>query len=274
MERTYRGLGFDPTPGEVGSVTQAMAQFTEAADALDAVDPGLRRAEDLSRGWHGAAAEAFRSRLRRAPGDLEVRQRSLRQAAEVLGRWAETLGANQRRAEELDGQAVRLRRLIEAARDNLQDRQNALDLAATSAAAASASMELTAASTRIADLSVALEEVLGRARTLAGDHRRAADAAADELARIRDGDEARPAPPGQPVLRALGDLLGRASQTSTALADLVAPPRYASETVPPRAAGGAAAALAGALAAPAATGTGELEVLGEFVLRAGGDRRP
>lgn len=273
MERTYRGLGFDPTPGELGSVTQAMAQFTEAADALDAVGPGLRRAEELSGGWHGAAADAFRARLRHTPGDLEARQRPLRQAAEVLGRWAETLGANQRRAEELDEQAVRLRRLIEAARDDLQDRQNALDLAATSAAAASASMELTASSTRIADLSSALDEVLARARTLERDHRRAADAVADELAQARGGDVPQPAAPAQPVLRALGDLLGRASQTSTALADLVIPPRSGADSaaVP---AGGAAAALAGVLAAPAVAGQGELEVLGDTVLRAGGNRRP
>src|SRR6266545_1866421 len=105
----YQGLGFNPTLGELGAVTQMIAQLTAAADALADIRPGLR---------HAVAA---------------------------LDRWADTLTANQRRAEELDVRALRLRKRLESAWDLLQDQQNARDLASTPAAAAAAATDLASA---------------------------------------------------------------------------------------------------------------------------------
>src|SRR6266545_4350462 len=139
----YQGLGFNPTLGELGAVTQMIAQLTAAADALADIRPGLRRAADLSQPWQGAAAEAFRARL----GDTGSSQLGtrLRHAVAALDRWADTLTANQRRAEELDVRALRLRKRLESAWDLLQDQQNARDLASTPAAAAAAATDLASA---------------------------------------------------------------------------------------------------------------------------------
>jgi uncharacterized protein YukE len=258
----YRGLGFDPTPGSVDAVVATADQLRGAATALAGVDPALRRAESAVHGWRGSAADAFRAAVRDTPSDFAERERALRDGAAALDRWAQTLAANQRRAEELDRAAVRLRGRLDAARDLVQDKQNALDVAATPVAAASASTEVTAATSAVAELERELAEVVERARNLEREHLRAANAVADELA----------APPGaapvprsdEPVLRALSGVLGRASQTSRSLAALLAP---GAPAAPPR---GAAAAFAGALSGRPET-TGELVVSGETPLGTGGE---
>ncbi|MGB3441286.1 MAG: hypothetical protein WBA97_21250, partial [Actinophytocola sp.] len=136
---TYRGLGFDPTPGSVDAVTQTITQLRAAADALASVEPAVRTAARHAASWEGAAADAFRAQV--PTGDVG----RLRAAIPVLEQWAGTLVANKRRTEDLDARALRARRALDDARDALQDKQNALDLAATPAAAASASVEASAA---------------------------------------------------------------------------------------------------------------------------------
>lgn len=251
---TYRGLGFDPTPGSVDAVARTVAQLRAAADALSAVEPALRTAARQSRSWQGEAAEAFRARLAAPATDPAP----LRAAIPVLERWAGTLVANQRRTEELDARAVRLRRQLDAARDDLQDRQNALDLASTSASAAGASIEVSGAANRVAELEAALAEVLDEARTLEREHLRAADEAADALT-----PGTAPAAPASGVL-ALADVLGTASRTSATLAGLIAPGAAAT---PPS---GAGSAVAAALARGGFRPSGELIVFGATALPASG----
>lgn len=244
MERTYRGLGFDPAPGELDAVSRTVAQFRASADALDAVPAGLRRAGEISHDWQGRAAEAFRARLADVPAGLSVRSRTLRAAAAILDRWADVLVGNQRHAEDLDLRAVRLRKRIEAARDEVQDRQNALDLAATAAAAAGASADLAAMTTLVAELEKALADVLTKARTLERDHHRAADRVADELAALDAPGETRPAPAGSSLGVLVVAALDRGSRTSSALAGLLTP-AGSTGTVAPPATGAFLTALSG-----------------------------
>ena len=255
---TYRGLEFDPTPGRLGDVEQTIAQLTSAADALAGIEPALRDAERHSRGWHGEAAETFRARLTATPRDFDTRERSLRDAAAVLERWARTLAENKRHTEELDATAVRLRARLRAARDDVQDRQNALDLASTSAVAAGASIELSGAQSRAADLERSLSEVLATARALEADHLRAAEETAADL----HGGE----PPAQrtasPAVRALAGVLDTASATSSTLGGLLTRPGPRSVDAP----AGAAAAFAGALSSGGLRPSGELVVFGETPL--------
>lgn len=246
---SYRGLGFDPTPGSVDAVAQTVERLRAAADALSSVEPAVRSAAGQVSGWQGAAADAFRGRLTVPP----VAPGPLLAAIPVLEQWAATLAANRRRTEELDATALRLRRALDDARDTLQDKQNALDLASTPAAAASATIEVSAAASRVETAQTALDAVLSEARELARTHRQAADEAADAL-----DTEAAPRP-DQPAVRALADLLDRSSRTSATLAGLLAPGTFQSA---PQAAGTLAAALAGPL-----TGTGEPIELGETPLR-------
>ncbi|HEU5469718.1 MAG TPA: hypothetical protein VFV67_03625 [Actinophytocola sp.] len=242
MDAGYRGIGFDPAPGDLGAVSAAVAQFRDAAEALSGIGPALRRAEEAAADWHGDAAEAFRTRLRDTPAGFDDRIRALRRAADVLDRWADVLMANRRRAEQLDVDAVRLRRRIELAGDQLADRRNAADLAATPAAAAAAQADLAAMSTLVAELEAALAEVLDRAHRLEREHRRAADAFADELAGGAD-EPARPA--RESFAGTVAGVLGRASRTSETLAGLLLPGGRPAGRVP----SGAAAALAAAVTA-------------------------
>jgi chromosome segregation ATPase len=264
----YRGLEFDPTPGSPDAVHAAIAQLASADSALGTVEPALADAERQSAGWQGEAAETFRGRLRDTPSDFDATQRRLRDAVAVLERWARTLTANQRHAEELDGTAVRIRRQLADARDAVADKQNLLDLAATPSAAAGASIELTGATNRVAELEARLDEVLEQARTLEREHRRAADEVADELeaagSSAETGSQPRSAP--QPAIRALAGVLGQASRTAGTLGELLRPPGAATDPV----AGGAPAALTDALTGALAGGlrpTGEPIVLGETPLR-------
>ncbi|HEY7597901.1 MAG TPA: hypothetical protein VH969_32490 [Actinophytocola sp.] len=262
---TYRGLEFDPTPGRLDAVHAVIAQLTSAGSALGTVEPALRDAERHSAGWQGDAAETFRDRLRATPSDFDATQRRLRDAVAVLERWARTLADNQRRAEDLDTTAVRLRRRLADARDVMSDKQNALDLAATPSLAAGASIELTGATNRVADLEARLNEVLDEAHALEREHRRAADEVADELASSGSPPMHRAAE--RPEIRALAGVLGQASRTSAALGALLRPLGAEVDEVP----GGAPAALAETLSSGFSGGlrpSGELIVFGETPLRA------
>ncbi|TDQ05494.1 hypothetical protein [Labedaea rhizosphaerae] len=237
MRGPYRGLGFDPTPGDLDSVTQTAAQFTTAAEQLAAAEPAVRKALAAGEQWHGAGSEAFRRHLSGVPESLAARPASLRAAATVLEEWAQTLSTNKRRAEDLDRAALAVRRDLDAARDDLQEKQNTLDLAATPTATASASVEVTAAAKRVADLEGRLATVLGQARDLERTHRLAADQVAAQLT-------------GEPAERdnaafgrSLGDALRRGSGLAGSLATAFGGRARRPESVPT----GAASALASAL---------------------------
>jgi uncharacterized protein YukE len=233
----YRGLGFDPAPGDLDSVILASTALTDAADAFAAVAPALHRAGELSQAWQGDAAEAFRARLAAPQPD---RERELRRAAGVLDRWADTLTANRRLAEELDDRAGRLRARLDDARDLLQDKQNAADLAASPTAGSRASADLAAVTTLVDELRAALAEVLDRARTLQRDHQRAADRAADELTGATPGS----LPSNRNLAGTVASALNRTARTSAALAALITSAERATATATPaRAAGALAAAL-------------------------------
>lgn len=239
MRDGYRGLGFDPTPGDLDSVAQTAANLTTAAEHLAAAEPAVRRALAAGEQWHGAGADAFRAHLDGVPESLADRPARLRSAATVLEGWAQTLAAHKRRAEELDSTALGLRRDLDTARDDLQDKQNALDLAATPTAAASASVEAAAAAKRVADLEHRLETVLGEAHDLERTHRLAADHVADQLS-----GEQRPRDTS-----AFGGSLGAALRTGTGLAGSLATAlggrAHRPHTVPTGAASALAAALSG-----------------------------
>lgn len=239
---TYRGLGFDPTPGSVDAVARTVEQLRAAADALASVEPSVREANARAEAWQGPAADAFRA------ATVSADAARLRAAIPVLEHWAGTLADARRRAEELDARALRARRALDDARDTLQDKQNALDLASTPAAAAGASVAVTAATDRVAAAEAGLESVLSEARALAREHLRAAD----EVASALDTDSVPAA--DRTAVRALAGVLNRSSRVSAALGALVAPGAF---TPPPR--GGVAAALS----PPPPRGTGELIVLGD-----------
>jgi hypothetical protein len=233
----YRGLGFDPTPGDLDSVTQTATRFTTAAEQLAAAEPAVRRALAAGEQWHGAGSDAFRLHLSGVPESLASRPASLRSAAAVLEDWAQTLSTNKRRAEDLDRTALGIRRDLDTARDDLQEKQDTLDLAATPTAAASASIETAAAAKRVSDLEHRLQTVLGQGHDLERAHRVAADQVAAALT-------------GEPVQRetaTFGRSLGDTLRRGTGLASSLATAFGGRASRPSAAPTGAASALAAAL---------------------------
>ncbi len=203
----YRGLGFDPTPGDAGAVAAASERCAAAF-----ADPGVPPER-----WTGAAAQGFRERLEAVVSELTAVRRAMRAAAEVLDGWAGTLLGNQRRAEDLDRRALRLRRDLTDAADEV-DRTGAL---ASFTAAHSSSHEQ--ALNRHDELSRKLDEVLEEARLLERDHRAEARRVA---ARLRAEE------PSTVVADAL---TGFSSLTAELASVLLGPPRPAA----PRGAGAA-----------------------------------
>ncbi|RKT56437.1 hypothetical protein [Saccharothrix australiensis] len=205
----YRGLGFDPVPGSAEAVAAVSARCS-----FDVVVP---RVPD---GWTGAAADGLATRLAAVVSELAEVRRAMRGAAEVLDSWATTLLDNQRRAEELDRRAVRLRRDLAEAVDEV-------DQAGALAGLAPAHAEAHAAVARHDDLVGRLDEVLGEARLLARDHHAEAGRVA---ARLRSEEAS-----------ALSDTL---TGLSAATAELASVLLGAPVTAAPR---GAAAAFAAGL---------------------------
>jgi chromosome segregation ATPase len=237
MRGPYRGLGFDPAPGDLDSVTQTATQFTAAAEQLATAEPAVRKALAAGEQWHGAGSDAFRQHLSGVPESLASRPASLRAAASVLEDWAQTLATNKGRAEDLDRTALGIRRDLDTARDDLQEKQNTLDLAATPTAAASASIETAAAAKRVSDLEHRLDTVLGQGRDLERTHRLAADQVAARLT-------------GEPTQRdpsTFGRSLGDALRRGTGLANSLATAFGGRASRPSTAPTGAASALASAL---------------------------
>ena len=238
---TYRGLGFDPTPGSVDAVSAVVGQLRAAVDALATAESAIRSATRHAASWQGTAADAFRTRAAVPPGDGG----QLRAAIPVLESWADTVAANRRRTEELDARALRLRRELEDARDALQDRENERDLASSPAAATTAGAAVAVAAARVAAAEAALEAVHADARALAAEHLSAAEEVAIALGATPFSN--------RPALQALMGVLNRSSRTAAALGALVAPGRFSAP---------ATGAVAQAMSQPP-TGTGEMIELNE-----------
>ncbi|ANZ40861.1 hypothetical protein BBK82_37640 [Lentzea guizhouensis] len=89
----YRGLGFDPVPGDAGAVAAASERCRRQVEV-----------PEPPAGWSGAAAEAFAAR---SPGPRRARHGAAHAGCGRghVGRLGGTVLANQRRAEELDRRA-------------------------------------------------------------------------------------------------------------------------------------------------------------------------
>ncbi|MGZ3146251.1 hypothetical protein ACVDFE_30515 [Lentzea chajnantorensis] len=160
----YRGLGFDPVPGDPGAVAAASDRCRHRVE----VPPPPT-------GWTGAAADAFTARLAQVRDELETAQRTLGAAADALDDWAGTVLANQRRAEELDRRARALRGAVD-------DADNAVVIASFRGGP-----EHVAAAARLEELRGELDGVLAAARDLEADHRSAARRVEERLRRLVSG---------------------------------------------------------------------------------------
>ncbi len=161
----FRGLGFDPVPGDADAVAAAAQRCSETAAKLDAAT-AIRI--EMPREWEGDASGTVAARAAAARTALEPAPAVLRATAEILTAWAGMVVAGVRRAEQLDRRAVTVRRALTDATDAVEIAETAVQFAADGAAAQA---ELAAAKARHEDVRRELDRVLEQARALEAAHR-------------------------------------------------------------------------------------------------------
>jgi uncharacterized protein YukE len=181
--REFPALGFDPAPGDPGSLAGAAAGVRGAATLFGDASANVARLN--SSGWTGDAAEAFRGQLKDLPRDLELAATSHRTAARALGDYGIGLQVRRRRAAELESRAAELRRQEAAAvaEVNLLASRTA---PADSPEFRSLKSRYDSARTRATGLGSQLQEVIAEARRLHGEHRDAAGSAARAIRGVAD----------------------------------------------------------------------------------------
>ncbi|SEE65099.1 hypothetical protein [Streptomyces sp. Ag109_O5-10] len=139
----YPHLGFDPAPGSTDLVRDVHHRLSDCAREMEKAHAKVTRLMNGSY-WEGDAAVAFRAQLEGGPLPLNLRNgaRSVAKAAGQLDLWAGELEEFQRRARKLDGEAAEAREALRRARGHAAQHTAREDL----------------------------DDVLKRARTLAGEH--------------------------------------------------------------------------------------------------------
>ncbi|MFD5540006.1 hypothetical protein ACFWIJ_19880 [Streptomyces sp. NPDC127079] len=141
-------LGFDPAPGDTDLVRDLHRKLSDCAREMERARAKVTKLMNGSY-WEGDAAVAFRERLEGGPLPLTLDNgaRSVGEAAGQLELWAAELEEFQRRARKLDGEAKDAREALRRARDHAEGADH-----------------------RVAAAQGDLDEVLRRARSLAGEH--------------------------------------------------------------------------------------------------------
>ncbi|MFF4312001.1 hypothetical protein [Streptomyces sp. NPDC001507] len=139
----YPHLGFDPAPGRPELVRDIHRRLSDCAREMEKAHAKVTKLMNGSY-WEGDAAVAFRAQLEGGPLPLNLRNgaHSVDRAARQLDLWGAELEEFQRRARKLDGEAKEAREALQRARGHgaLHTAQGDLD------------------------------DVLKRARALAGEH--------------------------------------------------------------------------------------------------------
>lgn len=226
----FRGLGFDPVPGDPGAVAETARRYAEAATRLgDAPAPG-----EIPE-WAGRSAQALADRAARAATGLAALPGTLRAAAGILDDWAGALAGHHRRAEDLDARAATARRAVTDAGDAVERAETEAQFSPGSQA------RLTAARTRLDQRRQDLDAVLDDARELERAHRAEAARVADRLRALGAGGPL----PSAPDFRSVTTPLETFSAAGRELGVTVAKTPVAPVTPPPGAVGAFAAALGG-----------------------------
>ncbi|MBO0839350.1 MAG: hypothetical protein J2O49_00795 [Sciscionella sp.] len=245
MSQPYPGLGFDPTPGELGHVDAAVDDLRHALNSIDSASQPLASATDTG-GWSGRAASAFSTQVRQLAGSLPSSSQQLHSAIDVLTEWRKTLSSNKNKAEKFDEQARQLRREHADAVHSWHDAQTQANVPGSHAATAMVVAERARA--RVDDLDQRLNRIIERAHQLESDHGRAADQVADQLSAISQG---RPVP-----TRAVSSTVSTASNVASLFSAWTSRASAVAALSPSRAVGnvtGGSSAFLHALTAPMAT---------------------
>ncbi|MFJ8492364.1 hypothetical protein ACIRBZ_29040 [Streptomyces sp. NPDC094038] len=158
----YPHLGFDPAPGSTDLVRDVRRKLSDCAKEMERAHSKVTKLMNGSY-WEGDAAVAFRAQLEDGPLPLNLRNgaHSVDRAAGQLDLWGTELEEFQRRAKKLDGEAKEAREALRRARGHADEAERTAGKG--DSALHKANAEVTAAQGD-------LDDVLKRARALAGEY--------------------------------------------------------------------------------------------------------
>lgn len=191
----YPDLGFDPTPGDCDTVKDLHKKLTGCVTVLRDTRKVVTKLMDGSY-WEGDAAVAFREAIDEGPLSLNLKNaaRSIEKAAKQLERWERDLDDFQRRARELNGKAKDAREALKAAKGHAETAGADPDLDKKGKHQDDAKKALKLADGKVEDAQAELDRILGRARSLQGEHEERSKYRAEK---IRDAtDKLAPHEPG------------------------------------------------------------------------------
>ncbi|OSC59835.1 hypothetical protein B5181_29960 [Streptomyces sp. 4F] len=204
----YPHLGFNPVPGDTGTVRSLRKKLSGCADVLQETYDTVTKLLDGSY-WKGDAAVAFREQLDGGPLPLNLKNaaHSVRKAARQLSRWEGELDDFQRRAKKLDEDAKDARAAVARAQGRADEAGEDPGLKADGADRDAARKALTHANGALDDAESELRKIIGKAKSLAEEHE---EKAGYRAGKIRDATKKLvPHEPGwfDEVLDWLGDNL-------------------------------------------------------------------
>jgi hypothetical protein len=181
--RSFPALGFDPTPGETGSVQTVLNAMLRTKAAIDQTIPRLEEAAQITddADWGGSAAEEFSDHGDDLPMGLGKGGEAMTQAAEALGKWMAQLKANQDKAEDLEAKAKKLKQQIETANDAVTSAAGAIPRDTSNPQYDARYSAYLGAVDQAADLDAQLQQVIADAHRLEAKHLREANAAANGI---------------------------------------------------------------------------------------------
>jgi uncharacterized protein YoxC len=181
----YPALGFDPAPGEPGSVTSLANSFSTVAQQLGNARDALDEVGQNDGIWQGDAANNFRGKVGQLPDYLNKANASLGDAATALDGWASDLTTMQQQAARYETQAEQALAALQQAQNNPN-----LKLAGqefnTQQALQQAQSALNAAEQGVSSAQQELNAIREDAQQLLAQHEALAQQIADALKKAKD----------------------------------------------------------------------------------------
>jgi len=176
----FAALGFNPAPGSVRAVDDAVAALERVLRRLDHVGQ-LLVAPSADGSWSDTAANACAARIEDLKKKLPRRREAVEAVCQALSGWSVTLSSNHQLAHRYELEAEAAQKAAEAARAS-----PIFTMAAVSidwARSTEGRQRLAEAQQAVSEAEAQLAAVRAKANKLEGDHGRAADAVARAIRR-------------------------------------------------------------------------------------------
>lgn len=199
---SYPALGFNPAPGNSGTVGSLAQRFLTVSGHLGQAREAILKAGQSGGFWQGDAAQAFHDDIGKLPDYLSKATQSMGDAGKALDGWVTDLSSLQRTAADFERQAEQAQRAVNEAQQN-PDLNLAGQQFDTDEALRAAQQRLDSATAQLHRAEGELNAIREQAKRLYGQHQDLVAQVEDALKRAKD--EA-PDEPG--LFDRIGDALG------------------------------------------------------------------